>query len=333
MDWQSHGRLARRSSAFGRQCLSGVLALAFVLAGAGPSQAIVIRHDVAQSNYTSLSASFAAVGRISSSNFSSGTLVSSTKFLTAAHSVDGNRDGIVDNALNTYRIRFGANTSSNATADYTISSFASISIHPQWSLTNGNRTFDLAVVTLTNPFTQITPISLSNLNPSGMTGTMVGYGGYATGNNAATLTYDNIRRAANNVVDVSSNATVRTDFDSPSGNTSTLGSAVPLALEGTTAPGDSGGPLLVDFGSGARLIGVLSGGFQGVGGVDYEYGDVSIYAPINNDVNISYLATQGIPVPEPGVLATALVGLAVGWGLRRKSRSRAGPRANTRDSS
>lgn len=317
------GRLFWGCGARVRQIGAVLLAIAFVLAGLGPAQAIVIRHDVPEASYVSLASSFAAVGRISSSNFSSGTLVSSTKFLTAAHSVDGNRDGVLDNALNTYRIRFGANTTSNATATYTLSSFASISIHPQWSLTGGNRTYDLAVVTLSSPFTNITPISLSAQAPSGLTGTMVGYGGFGTGTNADTLVYNNIRRAANNVVDVANSTQVLADFDSPPGNsTSSMGSASPLALEGTTAPGDSGGPLLVDFGSGPRLISVLSGGYDGVADSfgDYEYGDVSIYAPINNAVNISYLATQGIAVPEPGTIALLGAGLAmVGWRLCKRS--------------
>jgi hypothetical protein len=300
-----------------RQLRAVVLAMVFVLAEAVPSQAIVMRHDVPEQDYVSLAASFGAVGRISSSSISSGTLVSSTKFLTAAHSVDSNRDGVLDNALNTYALRFGANVGS---PDYTINALASISIHPQWGLTGGNRTYDLAVVTLTNPLTQITPIGLSDLDPAGLTGTMVGYGLHGTGDNFVGV-LDGIRRAATNVVDLTS-PTVRTDFDSPAQNTNVYGSAVPLALEGTTAPGDSGGPLLVDFGSGPRIIGVLSGGSSPIGD-DMEYGDVSIYAPINNAVNIDYLATQGIAVPEPSSLALFAAGLAIAAHLR--SRSRASP--------
>lgn len=308
--FQARGARTRQVGAVG-------FAMAFVLAGAVPSQAIVMRHDVPEQDYVSLAASFGAVGRISSSSISSGTLVSSTKFLTAAHSVDSNRDGVLDNALSAYSLRFGANVGS---PDYSINAISSISIHPQWSATSGNRTFDLAVVTLTNPLTQITPIGLSDLNPAGLTGTMVGYGYHGTGDNYVGV-LDGIRRAAHNIVDVTT-PTVRTDFDSPAQNTNVYGSAVPVALEGTTAPGDSGGPLLVDFGSGPRIIGVLSGGSSPIGD-DMEYGDVSIYAPINNTVNVDYLATQGVAVPEPASLALVAAGLAVGWQLRR--RSRAGP--------
>jgi hypothetical protein len=114
-----------------------------------------------------------------------------------------------------------------------------------------------------------------------------------------------------------SGTSIRTDFDSPDLNTNTFGSATPLALEGTTGGGDSGGPLLVDFGSGYRVVGSLNVGYNPYG--DYsEYGDVSIWAPGNDPDNIIFLQGMGIAVPEPSAAAMLAVVLVIATHRRKR---------------
>ena len=83
--------------------------------------------------------------------------------------------------------------------------------------------------------------------------------------------------------------------------------------------GDSGSPLYAEFGNGRFIVGILNGGYNPYGFAS-EYGDISIYAPVNS--NLTWLASQGITpaaVPEPGAIGLALVGLA-GMVLTRRNR-------------
>ncbi|MBI1338038.1 MAG: trypsin-like serine protease [Phycisphaera sp.] len=281
----------------------------------GSASAISIRGDVPAQDYFDLAAPFTAVGRIyTNGTIGSGTLVSSTQFLTAAHVVDSNHDGIVDKTLNNYSIRFGTNVNSPS---YSITSIASISIAPNYGSSNGSSSYDLAILTFSSPFLSISPIGLSTKNPLNKVGTMVGYGLNGTGTPPFENNLDGLRRAATNTLDVAG-STIRSDFDSPALNTNTYGSATPLALEGTTAAGDSGGPLVVDFGQGNQIVGVLSGGYNSFGAYS-EYGDISVWAPIMTASNAAYLLSQGVPIPEP----TSIVLLALGCVLCAHRRHKA----------
>jgi len=283
-----------------RSALFPIITALVILAQAATASAISIRDDVAEQEYFDLAAPYDAVARVSGGGFiASGVLVTPTKFLTAAHFTDANEDGVIDAGTN-YTIRFGTDVSS-PTNTISSSNVSSVSIHPDWAPTNGDRTFDLSVITLNTAFTSIAPMQLSDQDPTGLIGTMIGYGLHGTGASFNDQ-LDGRRRAAENIID-SFGDTVRTDFDSPDENTNTFGSAVPLALEGTTARGDSGGPLLADFGNGQRVVGILSGGFNGFGDLS-EYGDVSIWAPLTDESSVTYLQSEGIGfavIPEPSV--------------------------------
>ena len=287
------------------------LPLSLLLLGTLPSSAVSIRSDVDLQQYLDLAAPFDAVGRVYDGGYiASATLVSTTQILTAAHFVDANHDGIVDQALTSYSMRFGTNVNSPS---FTLTNFASISINPLW---NGSAQHDMAVMTLTTMFMSINPIGLSDENPVGTVGTMVGYGLSGTGAPPFENNLDGLRRAATNTIDLVGTS-IRTDFDSPYLNTNTYGSATPLALEGTTAGGDSGGPLLVDFGSGYRIVGSLNGGYNPYGAYS-EYGDVSIWAPIDDPDNIAFLQGMGIAVPEPS--SAAMLALVLGLAVHRRKR-------------
>ncbi len=100
------------------------------------------------------------------------------------------------------------------------------------------------------------------------------------------------------------------DFDDETVNNNSLrdfgSSAVPLVNEGSTALGDSGGPLLVELGGEFLIAGVLSGGSIPVNG----YGDISWH-------------TAAL-IPEPSSTLALMTFGAVGIGIslyRRRQHS------------
>ncbi|MFZ4701542.1 MAG: trypsin-like serine protease, partial [Candidatus Methylumidiphilus sp.] len=87
----------------------------------------------------------------------------------------------------------------------------------------------------------------------------------------------------------------------------TFGNPYPIALEGTTCYGDSGGPLYIQGG----VVGVLSSGYNNYAD-PCLYGDISQWVSIANPLNLEFLASQGINVsyvPEPPTLLMFLPGL------------------------
>ena len=170
------------------------------------------------------------------------------------------------------------------------SNVASIDVHPSW---NGNPAFDLAMITLIEPITDLTPARITDQNPNGLLATMVGYGRQGTGaNHPSNVPGANDKLGAQNMIDWVT-TTVRTDFDSPTGSHNTYGSPDAITLEGTTAGGDSGGPVLAHFGDESLIVGVLNGGWNPYGW-DSEYGDISEWAYIGNAANLAFLATHGV---------------------------------------
>ena len=284
-----------------------LIILIFVFLTAVNLYAISMLHTVAEQDYIDLAAPYDAVGRImTSSDSGTGTLVSPTKILTAAHVIDGNEDGIIDGPINEILMRFGADVD---VPDHTVG-FSSASLHPLWTATPGNSAYDLAVLTLSVPFTLIEPLTLSLLSPLNLVGTMVGYGDHGTGLPPFEESFDGKRRAARNVIDFvgvrggpNPGFFIMADFDSPTGDTNTFGSPIPLALEGMVASGDSGGPLLVTVGGSETVVGVAGFGEDSSFGKIAEYGALGGWVPINEPNNIAYLQDNGITVPEPGTYA------------------------------
>ncbi|MEM9410653.1 MAG: hypothetical protein AAGA30_06040, partial [Planctomycetota bacterium] len=120
----------------------------------------------------------------------------------------------------------------------------------------------------------------------GEVATFAGFGVNGLGSTGHGFTSDGLKWGGRNVIDnfgpIAGGGTDNlfgADFDDGSefNNTYGNGSAEPLQFEAITAPGDSGGPLLVERDGEYVIVGVLSGGSAGVG----RYGSISLWTGIS----------------------------------------------------
>lgn len=292
-------------------------------AGAG-----TIRHDRADQLYRDLAAQpqFAPVGSYSSSLYGSLTLIHPQWALTAAHVVDTDWDGRIDDeSMGTVRIAGQTRTATQLVVP------TGVNGNPGWNGNIGNG-FDIALVRLSSPV-NITPAAIyTGFQELGKTITMVGYGRSGTGKTGST-TGTGIKRAGQNVVDEmfrfpNGLSGLRWDFDEPSPRLSPNrlgGSSVPLDLEYQIAPGDSGGGSFLFEKGQWYLAGVHSGTYDyyTYPGTDdsHTYGDLSLVTRVAayREFIASNIPELAAIIPEPGHLSLlALAGLLA---CRRPKRS------------
>ncbi|REJ93955.1 MAG: hypothetical protein DWQ35_09295 [Planctomycetota bacterium] len=199
--------------------------------------------------------------------FCSGTLIDSTHILTAKHCTAGA-------APSSMSVQFYLDNDGVADATYGVTAKAEAA--GSFSLLDGT---DIAVLTLDAPAPAgVMPARIGFGDAVGHTAELVGFGFSGIGSTGTTIGFDGQRKAVDNIVDFygapqgsgAGGANIfSTDFDSGSSNTlGFLGSSpTPLDHEGTTAGGDSGGPLLID----GKIYGVVSSGSTS----NSPYGDIS----------------------------------------------------------
>ncbi len=276
--------------------MKSLAAILLVLSACQSASAIYIRHDRSVNDYNSIGGrpSFASSGYLADSRdgfeFASGTLVSPTKVLTAAHVVDADADLRIDDLGMLQRLTFGTQRFVPRSMRANVKS---VVVHPGYK--GGVASHDLAVITLKQPIYGVKPGQLSGTNATGRRGAMVGYGYQGTGIGPELKnSFDKL--GAFNEISILQNGIYKTDFDSPTETKSSFGSKRPLTYEGTTASGDSGSALWADVGPNKwQIVGVLNGGFNNRG-PDSLYGDISVYASLLDSTNVTFLRNQGLTV-------------------------------------
>lgn len=274
-----------------------------------PAMGGTIRHDRPDSSYTSLAASYPAVGALTwSSYICSATLIDDNWILTAGHCLDAvglqPSDWTFDLSDSGGGVHVGAERF----------------VNPGWTggLSDGT---DIALLRLATSETTVSPANLNtNSNEVGQTATHVGFGTTGTGL-TGNIYPAGTKRAGNNVVDFDGNSVANysenilfEDFDSGSESDNWSGSATQLDLEYLIAGGDSGGAMFMDFGSGPVVAGVHSFIASVDGTLDADYGDIAGSTRVSSYSSwISSTMSGNDPVaPE---LASWMIWMLFGMGL------------------
>lgn len=198
----------------------------------------------------------------------SGTLIAPNVVIAARHCGIG--------AGNT--VRFGDNSNSPI---FTATVQSSILPAGSGSLLDGG---DVSIHILTSsvPANIAEPVRLIDETDDldGMLCATLGYGYNGLGSSGHGFSADGFRWGGENIIDAygspagsSGSNIISTDFDNGTSGANTIpsSSSAPLEFEATTAPGDSGGPVMVQFGGEWVIAGVLSGGTTSTS----VYGDIS----------------------------------------------------------
>lgn len=297
----------------GRVCLAKLACALLCVAFTEAACAGTIRHDRADSSYTSLAASYPSVGTLTwGSWICSATLIEPDWVLSAGHCLD--EPGYTADQWTFSLSDSGGGTHIGA-AKY---------LHPDWVSSGGdlNSGSDIALLRLGSNETTVTPatINSANTNEVGQTATHVGYGRSGTGSTGMN-TAAGTKRAGNNVVDLTGDSVsgfndkvLFEDFDSGLAGDNWSGSQTQLNLEYLIASGDSGGPMFIDFGSGEVVAGVHSFISSVDGNTNADYGDIAGSTRVSSYSSwISSTIAANDPVaPEP---ATIVVWLMIGAGL------------------
>lgn len=291
-----------------------------ILAGgetASPSDSPATRLDTLGS-----ASPFNAVGAlaISSGGFSyrgSGTVISPNWVLTAGHNLDLDDNGSPDAGLNiNFNLPgFGAFTASGF---YTAPGFTGFG--------NPSIQRDLSLLYFATPLPAgILYPGLTGSLQTGSQVTLAGFGRSGFGDYGYT-TFASLsdRRTGQNVIDSFQPddhgggfpAVFLYDFDLPD-STGLPGGSLGNNLETLIGPGDSGGPLLLDNGSGYSLVGVNTF-IEGYGGHFGDLGGGIVLAPYLGWIG----DTTGLLVPEPSAGWLLLLGLAFHLWTRQGTRRR-----------
>jgi hypothetical protein len=317
------------------------------------AQAIVINDTAGTETARMLGAPFTPVTEIFiGGGFCSGALMAQFYVITAQHCIFGEEAGDV-------AVRFRNSNPLNTLIEE-ISVTNIFEIDATNDLLDGTDVAILELSSPSPEF--ITPLRfLDDVGDLvGSTATTVGFGYNGVGSVGHQFTGDGLRWGAENVIDLFNGAAFNgtadevgfssiyarddtaasqygitipntsnifsTDFDNGTAENNTMvafgSSALPLTNEGTTAPGDSGSPLLVNFNDEWLIAGVLSGGTT----FTSEYGDISWWTGTQEHRSfIEQLGGEFASVPEPSsalaLITVGALGASIGWTRKRQHNS------------
>lgn len=291
--------------------------LGFALIGifgmAGSLQASTILHTLNPQAYRDEAEYYPMVGKVAPAGGSgfngSGVLISNQWVLTAGHISQTKQAGDIFNV---------------GGVDYTI---ASTITHPDY-LSGGPNSYDLGLLYLSAPVATATPAQMFRYSvPTSIIGkeaTYVGVGFTGTGITGAESSLIELR-AFTNLIEfygeqyLRSNTAFVSDFDNHDGTINRADSiAAATRLEGSIAPGDSGGGVFVTEGGVRYLIGISSySGAVNPATENSKYGGISGAMDLQQFYPWIFSTTGISAVPEPGVLVLCALGGLLGLVRRR----------------
>ncbi len=326
-----------------------ILAVCALVTFGLPAHAVIIHDQSTHSSYYNVSGpEFNGIGRVvlSNSNVCTAFAINAFQVLTAAHCLPGGNPNLASLSLS--GIQFSLFSSDIYTP-------TSVVIHPNWDYNDFSNGFDVAVLNFANglPAVNFYPIYTyaAGDNELGDSFELFGYGRCGTpqvGNFGCAT--QGLRRAANRVDNITPNERIfEFSFDSYSGNTVQVGSVtcrehdalcqadgietpskefVPEigTRQGIVAPGDSGGPSLIQVAGQYFSIGMHSylscisannacispPDFDGSASPNGSWGEIAGNTRLSSYTDF----IQGVAeVPEPS--SALLVGTAIFLAVRR----------------
>ena len=246
--------------------LFGLFFVLWVHAAVAPAEAIIIRHDVDDSQYVQDEGSYPAVFDFFEQRGGVGTLIAPQWALTAAHVAQDIPDG--------HPISIGGET-------YNVTQ---VVLHPTWQ---SESFVDIGLVQLDRPVVDVTPFPVYEQDDErGKIVTVVGRGDTGTGLTGPTTPDHQLRSATNRIERVEGDILVFR-FDAPTDENVT-------PLEGISGPGDSGGPAFIELVD-SRYIAGLSVAQDSAGRGRGTYGVWEFYTRVSPQVEWNQTTLQAKP--------------------------------------
>ncbi len=246
-----------------------ILCTAFALSW--QSHGIIIRHDVASTDYEISGTEYPAVfflERQGSRKICVATVIHQQWALTAAHCTE---ETMLEETVDQGR-RFGVEVGGQ------VREIDLIIKHPEYDQTSGDDV-DLALLRFRDASARPRPVPLQeDLDELGQEVTLVGWGYFGLGTLGRQYDDGRLRRATNRIT--AAGRYLRLRFDDPRERATDA-----LPLEGVPGLGDSGGPAFIQNGTGPILAGIAVGQIKGRDFSEEtqgKYGAVAVYERVSS---------------------------------------------------